>query len=107
MAPARTWLHRLLRKKPGELPTWILSPSGCALDAASSVVTGFGIVASASATWQALHAELNRGGALFAGLGAMALFVGVTAAGLFLLEPCRTAERKARARLRQSTLADP
>jgi len=101
-------MHRLLRRKPGELPEWLLTSSGCSGDAAS-VVSGCLCAVSIAATYLAVGGKVRFNG--FAGFWmGLVLFVFWVAIWvtfeMVTFEPCRAAERKARAIARRRKAAD-
>ena len=94
-----SWLHRLLGKTPGEISTSVLSSSGCSADLVSGILFAICTLPAFPITF--LLIELTEKGHTVAKwiiplqflLLLIVLFVGEH----FIIEPCRTIERKARA----------
>jgi len=95
-----SWLHRLLRIEPGKLPRWFLDTGGCESFAVADIVLLACVLLPVSlivvATPGALPWFVQRPAIL---IGA---FVVVIAIPDLLLNGPETAERKTRARIRQT-----
>jgi hypothetical protein len=97
-----SWLHALLQRAPGGLPRWLLSSSDCSLD-------GIGMVAGLLSGVVAFLVYLVLGpiGHNLRTFIAIAAFVVIILLTLSPVERARTAERKARARIRRGEVESP
>ena len=90
-----SWLHFMLRLQPGDLPDWLLSASGCRVDA-MGVATGFsGCVLAGVVCVCGLHYWQDRSPVLI-GLISMSCGFGTVWLLLTSLEVPRAVERRAR-----------
>ncbi len=96
--PTGSWVHAALRKRPGELPDWVLSPSQCetSADLAFFVAGLCGVIAAGAVALFTVTRAPDLNWLIW--VAAVVVMVAVDCA----FSRPRTIERKARAILRRS-----